>query len=106
VTSQLEIAEIVLRIIEKSMSKQTKRRRFSNFVMKKTREIQNNRCNICHKKIKECDFDHRDGDSSNISLSNCQALCLECHRKKHRGIKQKNLQFSYIIRSLKAFLKD
>jgi len=106
VTSQLEIAEILLRIIEKSMSKPTTRRRFSKFVMKKTLQLQNNKCNICHKKFKEYDFDHRDGDSSNNSLSNCQALCLECHRKKNRGIKQKNIQFIHIFRSLKAFLKD
>jgi len=106
VTTSFDLAEILLRIIEKSMSKQTTRRRFSKLVMQKTLKLQKNRCKICKNKLKVCDFDHADGDSSNNSLSNCQALCLECHRKKNQGIKQKNLKLSQIIRSLKAFLKD
>jgi len=106
VTTELELAEILLRIIEKSMSKQTKRRRFSKFFMQKTLKLQKKRCKNCNNKLKECDFDHIDGDSSNNSLSNCQALCLECHRKKNRDIKQKNLKFSQIIRSLRAFIKE
>jgi len=74
--------------------------------MIKILELQKNRCNICKNKIKECDFDHIDGDSSNDSLSNCQALCPNCHANKSRRKKQKALRFSQIIKSLKKFLKE
>ena len=105
-TTEFELAEIFLRIVEKSLSKPTKRRRFTKSDMIKTLDLQKKRCKICQNKLKECDFDHADGDSSNDSLSNCQALCPNCHAKKSRRKKQKTLKFSQIIRSLKSFLKD
>ncbi len=74
--------------------------------MPKTLEPQKKRCNICKNKLTVCDFDHIDGDSSNNSLSNCQAICPNCHAEKSRQKKQKNIKLSQIIRSLKAFLKD
>jgi len=105
-TDYLDLAEIILRIAEKSMFKPKTRKNFS----KKTKELaltrQKNRCNDCRNKSKVWDFDHIDGDSSNNSLDNCQALCPNCHAKKNRQIKQSNLKLSKIIRSLKAFLKD
>jgi len=106
VTTELELAEIFLRIVEKSMSKPTKRHRFTKSVMIKTLEIQKNKCKKCKNKLKECDFDHMDGDSTNNSLSNCQALCPNCHAEKSRRKKQKSLKFSQIIRSLRSLLKE
>ena len=105
-TTELDLAEIFLRIIEKSLSKPTKRRRFTKSVMIKTLNLQNKRCNECKNKLKECDFDHIDGDSSNDSLNNCQALCPNCHAKKSRRKKQKTLKFSQIIKYLRAFIKE
>jgi len=106
VTTELELAEIFLRIVEKSMSKPTKRRRFSKSVMTKTLKLQKNKCKKCKHKLKECDFDHLDEDSSNISLNNCQALCPNCHAEKSRRKKQKKLKLSQIIRSLRSLLKE
>ena len=31
----------------------------------------------------DVDFDHKNGDRSNNKLSNCQVLCVPCHRRKH-----------------------
>jgi len=106
VTTELDLAEIFLRIVEKSLSKPTKRRRFTKSDMIKTLNLQNKRCKDCKNKLKECDFDHADGDSTNNSLSNCQALCPNCHAKKSRRKKQKTIKFSQIIRSLRAFIKE
>ncbi len=43
-------------------------------------------CNHCSKPIGRggihYDVDHRDGDPSNNSIGNLQALCLDCHRNK------------------------
>jgi 5-methylcytosine-specific restriction endonuclease McrA len=32
------------------------------------------------------DYDHIDGNRSNNKISNCQALCPNCHAKKTRGL--------------------
>jgi len=104
-TNYLDLAEIVLRIIEKSTAKTKTRRSFSKSVKDSTLKIQNFCCNDCGKKSKVWDFDHIDGDSLNNSLSNCQALCPNCHAKKTRKLKQKSLKLSKIIRSLKAFFQ-
>lgn len=63
------------------------------------------RCKACHKKSKVWDFDHINGDSSNNSLNNCQALCPNCHAEKSRIKKQKSLRLSQIVKKLRSFLK-
>ena len=105
-TSYLDLAEIFLRIIEKDMSKPIKRRRFTKSAQIKILKLQKNRCNICENKLDIYDLDHIDGDSSNNSLSNCQALCLDCHAQKSRNLKQKRVKLSRILRSWKNFLKN
>jgi len=105
-TNYLDLAEIALRIIEKSMTKPNKRRNFSPSTKKTTKKMQKNHCKACRKKCEFLQFDHIDGDSSNDSLNNCQALCPNCHAKKSRRKKQKTLKFSQIIRSLRAFIKE
>jgi len=105
-TDYLDLAEIALRIIEKSTVKTKTRRSFSKSARDSILKNQNYVCKACGKKSKAWDFDHIDGASSNNSLSNCQALCPNCHAEKTRKIKQKNLKLSQIIRTLKTFLKD
>jgi len=61
-----------------------KRRQFSNLTKQKVLIQQNFRCVSCHDHLETTDFDHIDENSSNNHISNCQALCLDCHRKKHR----------------------
>ena len=41
-------------------------------------------CNVCKNKLEEINFDHIDENRSNNSITNCQALCPNCHAKKTR----------------------
>ena len=103
-TDYLDLAEIGLRILEKSLSKPKTRHSFSKSIKAKTLWIQNHRCKACGKKSDVWDFDHVDGDSSNNSLENCQALCPNCHAKKTRNIKQRKLKLSQALRFLRKQL--
>ncbi len=103
-TNYLDLAEIGLRILEKSLSKPKARHSFSKSTKAKTLEMQNNQCKACSKKLDVRDFDHIDGNSSNNSLENCQALCLDCHRKKTQKIKQRKLKLSQALRFLRKKL--
>ena len=105
-TDYLDLAEIALRIVEKSISKPKARRSFSESVKTKVLDMQKNRCKACGKKSDVWDFDHIDSDSSNNSLENCQALCLDCHAKKTRKFKQRKLKLSQAVKFLKRLLKD
>jgi len=101
----IDLAEIALRIIEKSMSKPKARRSFSKTTKKIRLSEQKNKCNHCGKKSKMWDFDHIDGNSSNNSLDNCQALCPNCHAKKTRNTKNTKLKLSQILREIKKYLR-
>ncbi len=103
-TDYLDLAEIGLRILEKSLAKPKARRSFSKSVKAKVLKMQNNRCKACVKKLDDRDFDHIDMDSLNNSLENCQALCLDCHRKKTQNIKQRKLRLSNALRFLRKQL--
>jgi len=100
----LDLAEIGLRILEKSLLKPKARRVFSISTKDKALKMQNHRCKACGKKLDVKDFDHIDGNSLNNSLENCQALCLECHRKKTQKIKQRKLKLSQALRFLRKKL--
>ena len=104
-TDYIDLAEIALRIIEKSMSKPKARKSFPKPTQKISLSEQKNRCNICGKKSDVWDFDHIDGDSSNNSLSNCQALCPNCHAKKTRKTKNRKLKLSQIVRKINRYLR-
>ena len=51
-------------------------------------KAQNYKCKSCKCNLEEIDFDHIDGNRANNALSNCQALCPNCHRKKTRNHKK------------------
>ena len=61
-----------------------KRRDFPKTIQQATLIKQAYRCNMCKKKSDEINFDHIDGNRSNNSIRNCQALCPNCHAKKTR----------------------
>ena len=88
------------------MSKPKKRQSFSKSEKARIKKIQKNRCKACGKKSNVLDIDHIDGNSSNNSLDNAQALCPNCHAKKTRKIKQRKLKLSQAVRYLKSFLQE
>ena len=61
-----------------------KRRQFSKLTKQKVLIQQNFRCVSCHNHLEIADFDHVDGNKANNDISNCQALCPNCHAKKTR----------------------
>lgn len=71
-------------ILDEEKKKPGKRKQFSKLTKKSILEAQRNRCKICGKKSKVWDFDHANGDKTNNDISNCQALCPNCHAEKTR----------------------
>ena len=49
--------------------------------------MQRHLCNHCDRILDVVNFDHIDGDRSNNHISNCQALCPNCHARKTRSKK-------------------
>ena len=69
------------------LTHKTKERRYFSAEVKKQVIIdQKYKCAICKKSIGVWDYDHKDGNRSNNKISNCQALCPNCHAKKTRGL--------------------
>jgi len=64
--------------------KSGKRMQFSQKTKLLVLKAQNYRCKLCKAKLGEADFDHIDENRANNSLSNCQALCPNCHATKTR----------------------
>ena len=62
-----------------------KRKPFSVVVRRKVIQKQKGKCAACKRKLTAygLDLDHKNGDRSNNKLSNCQVLCVPCHRRKH-----------------------
>lgn len=65
------------------------RKRFRKWTKLTVLIWQNNLCKICSTDLAGiAEFDHIDGDSTNNDISNCQALCPNCHTKKTRKPQQ------------------
>ncbi len=47
---------------------------------------QRHKCAHCKWNADIFDFDHKDGNRSNNKMSNCLALCPNCHARKSRGL--------------------
>jgi len=69
---------------DKPRKRKNYRRDFSKSTKKFTLITQNYRCRICGISLDIYDFDHINGDKSDNSIPNCQALCPNCHAKKTR----------------------
>ena len=59
---------------------------FSELVKQTTLQNQDDKCNMCNISLNKyvIEYDHIDNDKTNNQLSNCQALCVNCHSKKTR----------------------
>jgi len=86
----IEIASSLILASEKESKpskigvKTSKRRQFSKLTKQKILISQKFRCAKCKNRLEIADFDHIDGDKTNNDVSNCQALCPNCHAKKTR----------------------
>ncbi len=60
------------------------RKSFSSSVKHQVLKKQDHRCNSCRRVLNVVDYDHIDGDRTNNDISNCQALCPNCHAIKSR----------------------
>lgn len=62
-----------------------RRKQFTQLVKNEVIHNQKNRCAICKRKLGPygSNFDHVNGDRSDNRFSNCKALCIPCHRRKH-----------------------
>jgi hypothetical protein len=68
-----------------SKSIKDKRKAFSAIVRREVIQKQNGKCAACKRKLTAhgLDLDHKNSDRSNNKPSNCQVLCVPCHRRKH-----------------------
>jgi hypothetical protein len=58
---------------------------FPNSVKEKVLEKQHHKCANCNRLLNVVNYDHKNGDRSNNKVSNCQALCPNCHAIKTYG---------------------
>ena len=80
-----ELSIISNELIREGLGGKTPRRYFSKFNQEVTLIAQNFRCNRCGKILGErYNFHHKDGNHSNNHISNCEALCLDCHDEETR----------------------
>jgi len=84
IASSLILASEKKKKLGKIGTKIGKRRQFSKLVKEKILISQNFQCVKCKDPLEIADFDHIDGNSSNNDISNCQALCPNCHAEKTR----------------------
>src|SRR5688500_9960232 len=98
---------IIWQVIRKVIHHTKDRRYFSSEVKREVLQNQNYKCAICKRSTGVWDYDHKNGDRSNNKLSNCQALCPNCHAKKTRGLlktKEKSNRRLLIISVIIIFL--
>ena len=77
---------IIVALIWNLTHRTKKRWYFQTNIKKEVLKDQNYKCGICKRSGGVWDYDHIDGNRSNNGLSNCQALCPNCHAKKTRGL--------------------
>jgi hypothetical protein len=72
----------------KRRGKRRERQHFSDSIKEIILRKQNHKCAYCKRILNVVDWDHKNGDRSNISESNCQALCPNCHAIKTRSARK------------------
>ena len=77
---------IIVAVVWKLTHRTKKRRYFQANVKREVLNDQNYKCSICKRSAGVWDYDHINGNRFNNDISNCQALCPNCHAKKTRGL--------------------
>jgi uncharacterized membrane protein (UPF0136 family) len=79
---------IAIVVLISRSAKKEKRRHFPQSVKKHVIRKQKGKCVMCKRKLEAhgSDLHHKNGDRSNNRLSNCEAICTPCHRRKHAHI--------------------
>jgi len=85
----LEFAASFLLAVERARKTKPDRKSFPKLTKQKTVIRQNFCCNECGKYSEVLEFHHKNGNRADNRLSNCEALCPNCHRKKHKGDREK-----------------
>ena len=79
------------------------RKYFAADVKRKILKKQGHKCAKCNWNSGVFDFDHKDGNRSNNKMSNCQALCPNCHARKSRGLNEVKSKSRFSVK-VAAFL--
>ena len=74
--------ELYAQYVTRRKKKPEKRKDFSISIKKAVLARQLNRCGSCMSHYPRLQFHHKDRNHSNNSISNCQALCPNCHDMK------------------------
>ena len=77
----IAIESIVKHSLRPKLAKKIKRRHFSESTKLMVRIMQGLRCKMCGRFLDVVDYHHVDGNMANNHISNCVALCPNCHRK-------------------------
>ena len=85
----LIIGVIIVASKRKTPYKDLPRKGFSDAIKEQVLRRQNHRCAECDRVLDVVDFDHIDANKTNNDISNCQALCPNCHAKKSRNERSK-----------------
>lgn len=72
-------------IIKVKKSSNMARKDFSQLTRERTLRKQNHRCVYCRNILMVIDYHHKNGNRSDNSENNCQALCPNCHALKTRN---------------------
>jgi 5-methylcytosine-specific restriction endonuclease McrA len=78
---------VIIVVVIWNLTHRTKKRQyFPADIKREVLKDQNYKCAICKTSAEVWDYDHIDSNRSNNDISNCQALCPNCHAKKTRGL--------------------
>ena len=91
------IADVIKELAKNYKQKKSRgtRRSFRKFIKQAVLRGQNYRCKMCFREMEYPEFDHIDDNPSNNMISNCQALCPNCHAKKTRNRKKASSKFNF-----------
>ena len=79
------------------------RKRFTKNTKLAVLQSQNNICRLCGHLLDVWEYDHIDGNKANNLISNCQALCPNCHARKTKDEKSYSNQMRWMINPFPDF---